>query len=228
MKLLLIDSNPNSSFAGYYSDSEFIISKTVDFMTPEEQASINKSPDKLIQCLDYIANRPGIELDNIDAVSVTIGPGSFTGIRVGLAIAKGIADSLEKKIIPVNNFHLMLSRLLEIDKNKTYCVLIPAKPPELYYSLIKNKKEIKSGIVQLTEINTIIDENTTVVSDFSDETVRNLSYFSSSSISKLNYEPDSMAKLSAELFESGYMFPPGEVKPLYIKDFVFRKTLSNK
>ena len=228
MKLLLIDSNPNSSFAGYYSDSEFIISKTVDFMTPDEQAGINKSPDKLIHCLYCVTNQPNINIENIDAVSVTIGPGSFTGIRVGLAIAKGIADSLEKKIIPVNNFHLMLSRLLEIDKNKTYCVLIPAKPPELYYSLIKNKKEIKSGIVQLTEINTIIDENTAVVSDFTDETVRNLSYFSSGSISKLNYEPDSMAKLSAELFESGYMFPPREVKPLYIKDFIFRKTSSNK
>jgi tRNA threonylcarbamoyl adenosine modification protein YeaZ len=228
MKLLLIDSNPNSSFVAYYTDSEFITSKTADFMTADEQKSINKSPDKLIQCLDYIANQPGKELEYIDAVSVTIGPGSFTGIRVGLAIAKGIANSLEKKIIPVNNFHLMLSRLLEIDKNKTYCVLIPAKLPELYYSLIKNKKDIKSGIVQLTEINTIIDENTAVVSDFSDETVGNLSYFSPSGINKLNYEPDSMAKLSAELFESGYMFPSGEVKPLYIKDFVFRKTLSNK
>jgi tRNA threonylcarbamoyl adenosine modification protein YeaZ len=228
MKLLLIDSNPYSSFAAYYTDSEFIVSKTADFMTPDEQKRINKSPDKLIHCLDYISNQPGVDIKKIDAVSVTIGPGSFTGIRVGLAIAKGVADSLEKKIIPVNNFHLLLNRLFEIDKNKTYCVLIPAKLPELYYSVLKNKKEIKSGIVQLTEINTIIDENTAVVSDFSDETVRNLSYFSSGSISKLNYEPDSMAKLSAELFESGYIFPPGKVKPLYIKDFVFRKTISNK
>lgn len=227
MKLLLIDSNPNSSFAAYYTDSELIISKTTDFITLDEQKSINKSPDKLIHCLDSIANQPEIELDKIDAVSVTIGPGSFTGIRVGLAIAKGIADSLEKKIIPVNNFQLLLSRLPEIDKDKTYCVLIPAKLPELYYSLIKNKKEIKSGIVQLNELNTIIYENTSVVSDFSDETVRNLSYFSSGSISKLNYEPDSMAKLSAELFESGYIFLPGEVKPLYIKDFIFRKPLRN-
>jgi tRNA threonylcarbamoyl adenosine modification protein YeaZ len=228
MKLLLIDSNQNSSFAAYYTDSEFIISKTADFITADEQKSINKSPDKLIHCLDYVTNQLNVEIEKIDAVSVTIGPGSFTGIRVGLAIAKGIADSLEKKIIPVNNFQLLLSRLPEIDKNKTYCVLIPAKLPELYYSLIKNQKEIRSGIVQLTEINTIIDENTSVVRDFSDETVGKLSYFSSSSISKLNYEPDSMAKLSAELFESGYMFPPGEVKPLYIKDFVIRKTLSNK
>ena len=228
MKLLLIDSNPNCSFAAYYTDSEFIISKTADFMAPGGQISINKSPDKLIHCLDYISAQPSVELENIDAVSVTIGPGSFTGIRVGLAIAKGIADSLEKKIIPVNNFQLLLNRLPEIDTNKIYCVLIPAKLPELYYSLIKNENEIKSGIVQLTELNTIIDKNTTVVSDFSDETMRKLDYFSSSSISKLNYEPDSMTKLSAKLFESGYIFTPGEVKPLYIKDFVFRKIFSNK
>src|SRR5512138_2078432 len=103
MKLILINSNPDNSFAAYYFDSGFIVSQAADFITPDELNDVNRFPDKLINCLHHISSMPEVKLDEIDAVSVTIGPGSFTGIRVGLAIAKGLADSLEKKIIPVNN-----------------------------------------------------------------------------------------------------------------------------
>lgn len=223
MKLILINSNPDNSFAAYYSETEFIISKTAEFMSTDELSNTNKSPDKLIHCLNYIASLPEVNLREIDAVSVTIGPGSFTGIRVGLAIAKGIADSLEKKIIPVNNFELILNRMQNIEHNKTYCALIPAKLPEYYYSIIKNNSEIKSGFVQLSEINSIINDNICLVGDFSNETMGKLSYFTVSSVKKLKPETEAMAELSRKLFESGIVYKSGEVKPLYIKDFVFKK-----
>lgn len=101
MKLFVIDSNPGCSFAAYCSDDNNIILRTTDFMKSGELSNINKSPDMLIQCLYNLSINPEVDLNKIDAVSVTIGPGSFTGIRVGLAIAKGIADSLDKKIIPI-------------------------------------------------------------------------------------------------------------------------------
>jgi tRNA threonylcarbamoyladenosine biosynthesis protein TsaB len=192
-------------------------------MSAEELSSVNKSPDKLIHCLNYIASLQEVNLSDIDAVSVTIGPGSFTGIRVGIAIAKGIADSLVKKIIPVNNFELTLNRLPNIEKNKKYCILIEAKLPEYYYSIIENNNEKKTGFVQISEINTIIDNNICIVGDFSNETMGNLSYFSVSSVKNLIPETEAMAKLSNKLFESGIVYNSGQIKPLYIKDFVIRK-----
>lgn len=224
MKLILINSNPDNSFAAYYSDSDFIISYTSNFMSESELSNINKSPDKLIQCLNYITGRPEVKLNEIDAVSVTIGPGSFTGIRVGLAIAKGIADSLEKKIIPVNNFELTLNRLPNTEYDKKYCVLIAAKLPEYYYSVIENDSEIKSGFVQIDEINTIINNKYCIVGDFSDETVGKLHYFKVSSVKNFKSEAETMAETSKKLFSSGIVYSSGEVKPLYIKDFVIRKT----
>jgi len=223
LKLILINSNPDNSFAAYYSSSVFIMSRTANFVSAEELNNVNKSPDKLIHCLNYISSLPEVKLNDIDAISVTIGPGSFTGIRVGLAIAKGIADSLGKKIIPINNFELILSRLQNIEKNKKYCVLIQAKLPEYYYSIIENNKEIKSGFVQISEINTIIDDNINLVGDFSDETMGKLSYFSMSNIKNFKPEAEAMAELSKKLFDSGIIFSSGQVKPLYIKDFVIKK-----
>ncbi len=222
MKLLVIDSNPNCSFAAYSSDDLIIKFRTPDFMSADELQSINKSPDKLIQCLYNLSIRPEVELNDIDAVSVTIGPGSFTGIRVGLAIAKGTADSLDKKIIPVNNFELLLSRVKNFDEKKKYCALISAKLPEYYYSLRENNIEIKSGFVQLSELNQIIDKNVTIVSDFSDETERNLSYFSFINPKELLPEEDTMVSLSRSLYKKGDMLNPGDIKPLYLKDFSFK------
>lgn len=223
MKLILINSNPDNSFVAYYNNSAFVISRTADFMSPDELNNVNKSPDKLIHCLHHISSMPEIKLDEIDAVSVTIGPGSFTGIRVGLAIAKGLADSLEKKIISINNFELTLNRLNQTENDKKYCVLIPAKLPEYYFSIIKSNREIKSGFVQLSEIESIIDNNMQIVGDFSDETMKKLSYFNLSSVKNQKPETEAMAELSRKLYESGITYNPGEVKPLYIKDFVIRK-----
>jgi tRNA threonylcarbamoyladenosine biosynthesis protein TsaB len=223
LKLILINSNPENSFTAYYSDSAFIVSKTADFMTPEELGNANKSPDKLIHCLNYIASLPEVNLNEIDAVSVTIGPGSFTGIRVGIAIAKGIADSLEKKIIPVNNFELTLNRLMKTEQDKKYCILIPAKVSEYYYSIIENNNEIKSGFIQINEINTIIDDNICIVGNFSPEIMGKLHYFSMSSVKNLKSETETMAEMSKKLFESGIVYGSGEIKPLYLKDFVIRK-----
>jgi tRNA threonylcarbamoyladenosine biosynthesis protein TsaB len=223
LKLILINSNPENSFAAYYSDSSFIISRTSDFISASEQSNLNKSPDKLIQCINYLASRNEIDLKNIDAVSVTVGPGSFTGIRVGLAIAKGIAGSLEKKIIPINNFELTLNRLYDAEKDKKYCILIEAKLPEYYYAVIQNNHEIKTGFVQISELNNIIDNKICVAGDFSDETVGKLSYFSVSNVKNSKPETEAMAELSKKLFESGILYSSGEIKPLYIKDFIIRK-----
>ena len=222
MKLFIIDSNPGCSFAAYKSGDTLIMSRTVDFMSREELSAVNKSPDKLIQCFYHISSLPEVNPDDIDAVSVTIGPGSFTGIRVGLAVAKGIADSLDKKIIPVNNFELLLSRVKNSGADKKYCILIPAKLPEYYYSIRDSLHEFKSGFVQIDHLNSIIDGNITVVGDFSDETERNLSYFSLLNPKELLPEEDSMVSLSSKLFENGKMQNPGDVKPLYLKDFTLR------
>lgn len=222
MKLFVLDSNPGCSFAAYCSDDNITILHTTDVIEPGEMNNINKSPDKLIQCLYNLSINPEIDLSEIDAVSVTIGPGSFTGIRVGLAIAKGIADSLDKKIIPINNFELLLNRVKNTDENMSYCALIPAKPPEYYYSVQKNFSEIKSGILQLGGLNQIIDKNVTIVSDFSDETDRNLSYFTLVNPKDLLPEEETIIKLSRKLFAKGDLFNPGDIKPLYLKDFTFR------
>jgi len=221
LKFLLINSNPGNAFVALSKGDEHIVSYASDLMSQSDKLKPNKSPDKLIQCFQEVAGLYG-DLKDIDAISVTAGPGSFTGIRVGLAIAKGAAASLGKKLIPVDNFELTLNRVSDLLTEVTYCVLIPSKLPEYYYSLYRNNVQLENGYVQKSELSSKINKNAVIVGNFSDDSEEKDNYFRYLSASKLKPELESMAELSSKKFNLGLLSEPKDVEPVYIKDFVIK------
>ena len=75
------------------------------------------------------------EMDELTAIAVVIGPGSFTGLRVGLSTAKGIAQSLGIPILGVSGLEAMAYQLPYI--NYTICPLISSRKGELFFALFK-------------------------------------------------------------------------------------------
>lgn len=65
---------------------------------------ITKLIDSLFVLTDY-------KIEEIDRICVTLGPGSFTGIRIGVSIAKGLAISLNKRIVGINELDLIANTL---------------------------------------------------------------------------------------------------------------------
>jgi len=73
---------------------------------------------------------------SIDYIAITVGPGTFTGLRVGISIALGLAFSLQKKIIPVSSLMARSSlirqdkclSILDARKNKVYAQVYDASP----------------------------------------------------------------------------------------------------
>jgi tRNA threonylcarbamoyl adenosine modification protein YeaZ len=214
--LLLINSNDKDAFAALSLDGRLIVSKASDFI--DAANPLDKKPDKLIHCVHKISKET--DLESIAAIAVTIGPGSFTGIRVGLSIAKGLALGLDKKIIPINNFTLTLNRINNILSDKQYCVLIPAKLPEYYYSIITNGIQQSTGCVEIENLSNITDKGTMIVSDFDDETSIKHSYFEYINVKDLNNELDSMHKLAVSSLNNAAA--PENIEPLYMKDFVIK------
>jgi tRNA threonylcarbamoyladenosine biosynthesis protein TsaB len=94
------------------------------------------------QCLQEI----GRTLQDLDAIAVSHGPGSYTGLRIGLSTAKGICYALEKPLITVNT----LAALANVtaarfpDENAVYCPMIDARRMEVYTAIFdKNGAQIK-------------------------------------------------------------------------------------
>lgn len=83
-------------------------------------------------CLDFLAEK---EL-KLDAVAVSIGPGSYTGLRIGLSEAKGLAYALDVPLIAVPTLKLMATRVmfstLDIDPETIFVPMIDARRMEVY------------------------------------------------------------------------------------------------
>ena len=219
MNILLINSGDNNAFAALSDGVNLFVSYAADF----KNAVSKKQPDNLISSLRRIGADHREALENVKAVAVTTGPGSFTGIRVGLAIAKGFAAAKDLPIIPMTNFELIYNRLPDTYRDRKCCILIPAKLPEYYYSIWQHGAETEKGCIDSGQLSLISDKNTTIVGNFIAETNAKHSYFECLNEENLGSELDSMLRLALSYFEKGLLKKPEETEPLYMKDFTFRK-----
>lgn len=84
------------------------------------------------RCLDFAAEH---EL-RLDAVAVSLGPGSYTGLRIGLSEAKGLVYALDTKLIGVSTLQLLATRVmfstLDIDPDSIFVPMIDARRMEVY------------------------------------------------------------------------------------------------
>ncbi len=219
MNLLLINSGDKEPFVALYKNGELIIYHASEYLHSTNPR--DKKPDKLINCLDDLTKEN--EIKETEAIAVTIGPGSFTGIRVGLSLAKGLAFGLNVKLIPITNFELTLNRLENIQTDEKYCIIIPAKLPEYYYSVDTVGNGNVRGCAELDDLSKILQKDTIIVGDFDDETHLKHCYFEYINVKNLKKEADSLAELAISRFRAGKVFDAEDVEPLYLKDFNIKK-----
>ncbi len=114
---------------------------------------INVGPrhsEKLVKMIDRLLESVGIGKHQIDAVLVSRGPGSFTSLRVGMSIGKGIAYALGKRISSVSSLDILAYGIFV--PGKDVCSLIDAGRGEVYAKIVEGKNPEK---VHLEE--TLID-----------------------------------------------------------------------
>lgn len=76
----------------------------------------------------------GLKFSDLDGICVNLGPGSFTGLRVGLSVSKGIAFGSKLKLYGYTNFEeLLLQAILRMNVNGKCAVLIPSRKNEFYF-----------------------------------------------------------------------------------------------
>ena len=118
----------------------------------------------LIQkCLD----EGKMTLQELDAVAVSQGPGSYTGLRIGVSVAKGICYALDKPMIAIDTLKsLAWACANEQKKEAHYCAMIDARRMEVYTSMYDkwNKKEadVSALIVEKNSFDTFFEKEETV------------------------------------------------------------------
>lgn len=98
---LVIDTCTNNVVIGLLKDK-----KVIDQKSEINDKSLSTNFTVWVQ---ELLNKNNLEPNDIDTIFVAIGPGSFTGIRVGVTFAKVLAWSLKKKVIPISSLELIAS-----------------------------------------------------------------------------------------------------------------------
>lgn len=130
MKILALDSSGLVASAAIVEDGITIAEYTVNYKKTHSQT--------LLPMLDELKRMTELDLHTIDVIAVTAGPGSFTGLRIGSATAKGLGFALDIPIIPVPTVDALAYNLYGCDK--LVCPIMDARRNQVYTGLYLFRK----------------------------------------------------------------------------------------
>lgn len=193
-----------------------------------EKLFLEKSHANLLTvAIESVASHAHIKLETLDAIAVSKGPGSYTGLRIGVSTAKGLCYALDKPLIAINTLKAMASEVNQFNIKKfDLCPMIDARRMEVYTALYNaDMKELKVTSAK------VLDE-----SSF-DETLAcsNVLFFGNGSnkfqdliqgnsgahfIDDISPSADAVGKLAFESFKIDDFEDVAYFEPYYLKDFM--------
>ena len=102
--------------------------------------------ETLIPAVEFLCAQADVQIDEFGAIAVDIGPGLFTGMRVGLAAGKAMAQALRIPMIGISSLDLLAFPLRHADR--TIAAVIDARKGELFYAFYK---PVPGGVQRVTE-----------------------------------------------------------------------------
>jgi len=116
------------------------ITRNIQILASQNIYENSMQAENLTPMIDKALNKAGLSLKNIDFIATTNGPGSFTGIRIGLATCLGLLTPHKKIPVIVSNFEIIYYRIIEQYRNfdKAYA-LIDARRGECYLQIFDKK-----------------------------------------------------------------------------------------
>ena len=172
--------------------------------------------------MNELIQQSAIEISMLEAIAVTIGPGSYTGLRVGLAAAKGLCFAMEKPLITVSTLLVMASAV----KNKEVdllCPVIDARRMEVFTALYTNELElIKAPVAMLIDENSFAEELASKIICFSgsgSEKFQKIINNRNALFSKAVFDVSHMTALSDLYFHNKQFSDLAYIEPLYLKEF---------
>ena len=203
MKFLTIDTALNKSYIGLFLDGRKIIKEI-------ESDEKNYHSAYLIKVLKDLLNENNIKINEIEFIGVNVGVGSFTGIRVGLAVVKVMADQLKIKTVSYTTSEV-LSRAMN-NKN----VMLDARRGSVFYS----KDGVNTELIPYNEAFKILENGEVFISD---RQLYNNEKFENYKSKLIKYEDENLniadveIEIAKEKIENNLIFDPVQLKPNYIQ-----------
>lgn len=125
MKILAIDTVSNTATAAVNEDDRLIAQYTSNYNKTHSQ--------KIMPMIDMVLAEAELEVSDIDLFAVSNGPGSFTGVRIGVATINALAHASNKPVVPVNSLESLAYNLCGAEK--IVCPIIDARHENVYHAM---------------------------------------------------------------------------------------------
>jgi tRNA threonylcarbamoyladenosine biosynthesis protein TsaB len=229
MKILAIETATEACSAALFNDGEIIC---------HYELAPRKHTQLILPMMDAILDEAAVTRSSLDAIAFGCGPGAFTGLRIAVGIAQGLALAVDKPVIPISTLGAMAQQVFDntstlLTSNETTLIpAIDARMGEVYWGQYKqvDGEVFLQGQEQLSKPEVLASFN-------SDQEVRfgsgweayhpKLMKYDSYEINNATSEvfPSAyyVAKLAASAFSRGEMIDAADAEPVYLRNDVAKK-----
>ena len=198
-----------------------------DLRASVEMGETYMHSEKLHVFIEEVLKKAGVKITNLDAVAVGSGPGSFTGLRIGMAAAKGLCFALDIPLISVLTLETMSRIALQFPSSyqRSLCPLIDARRMEVYTCIFDDnlRVERKLDAVIVDENSFLPDLNKGPILFFGDgmPKIKSLLESHENAFFQEGIMPSSlfMGKTAFQKFTNSDFEDVAYAEPLYYKDF---------
>ena len=183
--------------------------------------------EKLLNFISELINSSKISLSDLNAVAVSMGPGSYTGLRIGVSTAKGLCYGLDIPLISVSTLKAMSSAMILKQQADLYCPMIDARRMEVYSAIFDaNNNQLRDIQADIIDDNSYKKELEKVIVFFCDGSEKAKDFIrNKNAIFIPNFYPSAkyMGVLSYQKFTKSDFEDLAYFEPFYFKDFVAGK-----
>jgi tRNA threonylcarbamoyladenosine biosynthesis protein TsaB len=215
------------------------LSENEKIISLKESGEVNSHASILGTYIEEIFKENAISGKNIDAVAVSKGPGSYTGLRIGVSTAKGLCYAGLRPLISISTLQTIVYGLMKgdrvdqslFDSDALFCPMIDARRMEVYTALFDQEgtpvSEVTAQIINADSFNEILTNKKVVFFGNGAAKCKNLIVHSNAFfIDHVNPSARYMAELAAQAYIEKKFENVAYFEPFYLKDFV--TTVSKK
>lgn len=172
--------------------------------------------EKLMSLIKTTTESVGLKLEDMGHIAISVGPGSFTGLRIGMAAVKGLAFGASLPVVPVPAFEALALKICSfMNENEEFIIANSVNISELYYAKFANvsgayKFIDELSLIKKSELNSMIKNSSQVYGNFYNyDPVKSIAFPTALDIARWSY----FYGKDLLTFEYDY------VEPNYLKNF---------
>lgn len=203
------------------------ISKDGKTTALKELIASNIHAGSLTLFIQDVMDAVSLNFADLDAVAVSKGPGSYTGLRIGVSTAKGLCYALDKPLIGIDTLQMMAEGFMSANSNYNglVCPMIDARRMEVFTAVFDNRliniTPTTAKIIDEESFRDLLESNEiTFIGDGASKCADVL-IGANANFSSLNYNSAAnMSLLAHKAFTIGRFEDVAYFEPFYLKDFV--------